>query len=119
MKTFLKVLGILFVSLIIAVLFFFGMRTYQGHKNLKLVDKYLAEQHLSDQVEAEEQKYSAKKGLFYKEIKFKDDPDKTYVVQPVATYEGIVVQGFDDETNKNVKKAKHNKFDPDYKPKDD
>ena len=48
MKTFLKILGLLIISLILAVIFFFGLRTYQGHKNLELVDNYLDETHLTD-----------------------------------------------------------------------
>ena len=43
------------------------------------------------------------KGLYYKKVEFKDDPKYTYVVQPISTYKGILVQGFDSETNKNVK----------------
>lgn len=117
MKTFFKILGILIISFILAVVFFFGMRTYQGHKNLELVDKYLAEHHLTDKVQSEKTKYSGKKGLYYKEVKFKTDPHLTYVVQPISTFKGIVVQGFDNETKKRVKDAKYWKFDQDYKPK--
>ncbi|MCU5745283.1 DUF3139 domain-containing protein [Staphylococcus sp. SQ8-PEA] len=117
MKIFLKILGLLVLSLIIAIVFFFSLRTYQGHKNIELVDKYLQEHHLKDKVQHEKTLYSGKKGLYYKEVKFKDDPEKTYVVQPVATYKGIVIQGFDSETKKTDKHAKHHKFDPDYKPK--
>ncbi|GEQ05820.1 DUF3139 domain-containing protein [Staphylococcus gallinarum] len=117
MKTFFKIFGLLVVSLIIAIAFFFGLRTYQGHKNLELVDHYLKEQNLTQQVKSEKTLYSAKKGLYYKEVKFKDDPDVTYVVQPIATYKGIVVQAFDSETKENIKHAKHNKFEKDYKPK--
>ena len=39
------------------------------------------------------------------------------MVQPIATYKGIVVQAFDSETKENIKHAKHNKFEKDYKPK--
>ncbi|ASE36846.1 MULTISPECIES: DUF3139 domain-containing protein [Staphylococcus] len=116
MKTFIKILGLLVLSLVLAIVLFFGLRTYQGHKNLELVDKYLTQHHLKDKVTSEKTLYSAKKGLYYKEVKFKDDPGKTYVIQPVATYKGIVVQGFDTETKKTDKHAKHHKFDPDYKP---
>src|SRR5699024_11220686 len=118
MKTFLKILGLLIISLILAVIFFFGLRTYQGHKNLELVDNYLEETHLTDKNQTEKTLYSAKKGLYYKEIKFKDDSDHTYVVQPISTYKGILVQGFDPETKKNVKGAKHNAFKEKYQPKD-
>ena len=53
MKTFFKIFGLLVVSLIIAIAFFFGLRTYQGHKNLELVDHYLKEQNLTQQVKSE------------------------------------------------------------------
>ncbi|PTF22186.1 DUF3139 domain-containing protein [Staphylococcus cohnii] len=118
MKTFLKILGLLIISLILAVAFFFGLRTYQGHKNLELVDNYMDENHLTEKIKTEKTLYSAKKGLYYKEIKFKDDSEYTYVVQPISTYKGILVQGFDPETKKNVKDAKHNAFKEKYKPKD-
>ncbi|OEL04246.1 DUF3139 domain-containing protein [Staphylococcus casei] len=118
MKTFFKIFGLLVLSLIIAIVFFFSLRTYQGHKNLELVDHYMKEQNLTEQIKSEKTLYSGKKGLYYKEVKFKDDASLTYVVQPVSTYKGIVVQGFDSETKKNVKDAKHNAFKKDYKPKD-
>src|SRR5699024_3894407 len=118
MKTFLKILGLLIISLILAVIFFFGLRTYQGHKHLELVDNYLDETHLTDKIQPEKTLYSAKKGLYSKEIKFKDDSDHTYVVQLISTYKGILVQGFDPETKKNVKGAKHNAFKEKYQPKD-
>ncbi|WP_191239355.1 DUF3139 domain-containing protein, partial [Staphylococcus aureus] len=38
-----KVIIILFISLIVAVAFFFGLKTYQGHKNIQLIDSYLEE----------------------------------------------------------------------------
>ncbi|WP_251517599.1 MULTISPECIES: DUF3139 domain-containing protein [Staphylococcus] len=117
MKTFLKVFGLLVISLILAIAFFLGLRTYQGHKNLELVDHYLKEEHLTDKVKSEKTLYSAKKGLYYKQIKFKDDKGVVYDVQPVSTYKGIVVQGFDSETKKEVRDAKHNKFDEKYKMK--
>lgn len=118
MKTFLKIIGLLVLSLIIAIVFFFGMRTYQGHKNLELVDHYMDEQNLTEKIESEKTLYSAKKGLYYKQVKFKDDSEHTYTVQPISTFKGILVQGFDSETNKNIKDAKHNEFKEDYKPKD-
>ena len=118
MKTVLKVIVILIVSFIVAAALFIGMRMYQGHKNIELVDKYLAEHNLTDKIKEEKTKYSGQKGLYYKEIKFKDDSEHTYVVQPISTYKGILVQGFDPETKKNVKDAKHNAFKEKYKPKD-
>ncbi|MDG0822974.1 hypothetical protein AST00_08475 [Staphylococcus equorum] len=118
MKTFFKVMGVLIVALIISIVFFFAMRTYQGHKHLELVDHYMKDQNLTEKIKSEETLYSAKKGLFYKEVKFKDDPKHTYVVQPISMTTGIVVQGFDPETNKDIKGAKHNAFKKDYKIKD-
>jgi hypothetical protein len=50
-------------------------------------------------------------------VKFKTDPHLTYDVQPISTFKGIVVQGFDNETKKRVKDAKYQQFDQDYKPK--
>jgi len=50
MKTFLKILGLLVLSLVLAVAFFFGLRTYQGHKNLELVDNYMDETHLTEKI---------------------------------------------------------------------
>ena len=116
MKTVLKVIVILIVSFIVAAALFIGMRMYQGHKNIELVDKYLAEHNLTDKIKEEKTKYSGQKGLYYKEVKFKDNPSITYVVQPISTFKGIVVQGFDTETKKNIKKAKDNEFDDKYKP---
>ena len=78
----------------------------------------MKEENLTQKVQSEKTLYSAKKGLYYKEVKFKDDKDLTYVVQPIATYKGIVVQAFDSETKENIKHAKYNKFEKDYKPKD-
>lgn len=42
-KNAIKVIIILFISLIVAVAFFFGLKTYQGHKNIQLIDSYLEE----------------------------------------------------------------------------
>ena len=50
MKTVLKVIVILIVSFIVAAALFIGMRMYQGHKNIELVDKYLAEHNLTDKI---------------------------------------------------------------------
>ena len=54
--------------------------------------------------------------IYYKEIVFKDEPKLTYVVQPISTRKGIFLEGFDTETKKNIKGAKHNTFDQNYKP---
>lgn len=84
-KNAIKVIIILFISLIVAVAFFFGLKTYQGHKNIQLIDSYLEEKNLKDKIKSEKTEYSAKKGLFYKEVTFKDEPGVTYVVQPIST----------------------------------
>lgn len=111
-----KVVIILFISLIVAVAFFFGLKTYQGHKNIQLIDSYLEEKHLKDKINSEETLYSAKKGLYYKEVTFKDEPGVTYIVQPISTYKGLFVEGFDTETKKSLKTAKHKYFNQNYKP---
>ena len=99
-----RIIIILVISLVVAIAFFFGMKMYQSHKNLKGL------------IKKEETKYSAKKGVYYKEIVFKDEPKLTYVVQPISTQKGIFLEGFDTETKKNIKGAKHNTFDQNYKP---
>ena len=48
--------------------------------------------------------YSTKKGLYYKEVVFKDEPNVTYVIQPISTSKGIFIEGFDSETKKSIKK---------------
>lgn len=47
--------------------------------------------------------YSAKKGVYYKEVVFKDEPHMTYVIQPIGTRKGIFAEGFDTETKKVLK----------------
>ena len=49
--------------------------------------------------------------MYYKEIVFKDESNVTYVMQPISTNKGIFVEGFDSETKKSIKKAKHSDFD--------
>lgn len=115
-KNAIKVIIILFISLIVAVAFFFGLKTYQGHKNIQLIDSYLEEKNLKDKIKSEKTEYSAKKGLFYKEVTFKDEPGVTYVVQPISTNKGLFVEGFDTETKKSLKTAKHKYFNQNYKP---
>ncbi|MCE5090170.1 DUF3139 domain-containing protein [Staphylococcus devriesei] len=111
-----RVTIILVISLIVAIAFFFAMKTYQGHRNIKTVDTYLEQKHLKDKVKSEETLYSAKKGVYYKEVVFKDEPSMTYVIQPIGTRKGIFSEGFDSETKKNIKDAKHNDFDRNFKP---
>lgn len=111
-----RVVIILVLSLVVAVGFFFGMKMYQSHKNIQLVDSYLEDANLKDKIKKEETLYSAKKGVYYKEVVFKDEPKLTYVVQPISTRKGIFLEGFDTETKKNIKGAKHNEFNQNYKP---
>ena len=111
-----RIIIILVISLVVAIAFFFGMKMYQSHKNIQLVDSYIEDKHLKGLIKKEETKYSAKKGVYYKEIVFKDEPKLTYVVQPISTRKSIFLEGFDTETKKNIKGAKHNTFDQNYKP---
>ncbi|WP_353422136.1 DUF3139 domain-containing protein [Staphylococcus simulans] len=101
-------------SLIIATVFFFGLKTYQGKQNLKLVDQYIAEHQLQDDIKSEKKKFNAKDGVYYKEVVFKDEPQLTYVIQPMGTSKGLFAQAFDTQTRKHIKKAKHNFFDDNY-----
>ena len=32
---------------------FFAMKTYQGHRNIKMVDSYIEQKHLSDDIKSE------------------------------------------------------------------
>lgn len=110
-----RVIIILIISLILAIAFFFGLKAYQGHKNLELIDSYMSDHHLNDKVKKDKTSYSTKKGLYYKEVVFKDEPNVTYVIQPISTSKGIFIEGFDSETKKSIKKAKHSDFDQKYK----
>lgn len=110
-----RIIIILIISLILAIVFFFGLKAYQGHKNIELMNSYIKEHHLNDKIKKQENLYSAKKGLYYKQIVFKDESNVTYVMQPISTNEGIFVQGFDSETKKSLKNAKHSDFDKNYK----
>ena len=93
-----RVIIILIISLILAIAFFFGLKAYH------------------DKVKKDKTSYSTKKGLYYKEVVFKDEPNVTYVIQPISTSKGIFIEGFDSETKKSIKKAKHSDFDQKYKP---
>ena len=82
---------------------FFGLKAYQGHKNLELIDSYMSDHHLNDKVKKTKH-HIALKGLYYKEVVFKDEPNVTYVIQPISTSKGIFIEGFDSETKKSIKK---------------
>ena len=114
-KRILPLILILIGSLIFATLFFFGLKIYQGKQNLKLVDQYITEHHLDNKIKSEKKKVNAKDGVYYKEVVFTDEPDKTYVIQPMGTSRGLFAQAFDTQTKKHLKKAKHNFFDDNYK----
>ena len=43
---------ILAISLVVAIAFF-SMKTYQGHRNIKMVDSYIEQKHLSDDIKSE------------------------------------------------------------------
>ena len=79
-----RVIIILIISLILAIAFFFGLKAYQGHKNLELIDSYMSDHHLNDKVKKTKH-HIALKGLYYKEVVFKDEPNVTYVIQPIST----------------------------------
>ena len=75
------------------------MKTYQGHRNIKMVDSYIEQKHLSDDIKSEKHNIVQKR-VYYKEVVFKDEPHMTYVIQPIGTRKGIFAEGFDTETKK-------------------
>lgn len=109
--------GIFLAALIVSVAGFFGYKKYESHENLKLVDQFLQEKNWEKDVESEDVKYSPKIGVFYKEVKFKDEPNVTYVIQPMSAKRGLYSQAFNNDTKKNDKKAKRNFYDESYKVK--
>ena len=60
-----RVIIILIISLILAIAFF-GLKAYQGHKNLELIDSYMSDHHLNDKVKKDKTSYSTKKGYTIK-----------------------------------------------------
>lgn len=48
----LRIIIILIISLILAIVFFFGLKSYQGHKNIELMDSYIKEHHLQDKIKS-------------------------------------------------------------------
>ena len=58
------------ISLVVAIAFF-AMKTYQGHRNIKMVDSYIEQKHLSDDIKSEKTQYSAKKGFITKKLSLK------------------------------------------------
>ena len=82
--------------------FLFAMKTYQGHRNIKMVDSYIEQKHLSDDIKSEKHNTVQKRGLLQRSC-FKDEPHMTYVIQPIGTRKGIFAEGFDTETKKVLK----------------
>lgn len=39
------------------------MKTYQGHRNIKMVDSYIEQKHLSDDIKSEKHNIVQKRGL--------------------------------------------------------
>ena len=50
------------ISLVVAIAFF-AMKTYQGHRNIKMVDSYIEQKHLSDDIKSEKHNIVQKRGL--------------------------------------------------------
>lgn len=63
-----RVIIILIISLILAIAFFFGLKAYQGHKNLELIDSYMSDHHLNDKVKKDKTSYSTKRGYTIKKL---------------------------------------------------
>ena len=63
----------------------------------------MSDHHLNDKVKKDKTSYSTKRGYTIKVV-FKDEPNVTYVIQPISTSKGIFIEGFDSETKKSIKK---------------
>ncbi len=61
-----RVIIILIISLILAIAFFFGLKAYQGHKNLELIDSYMSDHHLNDKVKKTKHHIALKRGYTIK-----------------------------------------------------
>lgn len=61
-----RVIIILIISLILAIVFFFGLKTYQGHKNVDLIDSYINEHHLKDKIKKKRHYIVQKKAFITK-----------------------------------------------------
>ncbi|UEX90460.1 DUF3139 domain-containing protein [Staphylococcus ratti] len=113
-----KILGFVLVAVILFVLVaagFFAYKGYQKSQNFKLIDQYLVEKNLKDKIIDEKSDYDQRKGIFYKELRFKGDEKNVYIAQPIHLKRGFFLQGFDAKTKKHDKKAKYNFFDEEYK----
>ncbi|AKS66363.1 hypothetical protein RN70_02560 [Staphylococcus schleiferi] len=116
-KKILKLVLALVLLFVIVAAGFFAYKGYQKSQNLKLIDQYLTEHHLSDKVIKEKSEYDPRKGVFYKELTLKGDEKNTYIAQPIHLKRGFFLQGFDSKTKKHDKKAKYNYFNENYKMK--
>ena len=47
------------------------MKTYQGHRNIKMVDSYIEQKHLSDDIKSEKHNIVQKKGFITKKLSLK------------------------------------------------
>ena len=115
-----KILGFVFIAVLLFVLVaagFFAYKGYQKSQNYKLIDQYLTEKHLKSKILDEKSDYDQRKGIFYKEIRLKGDEKNIYIAQPIHLKRGLFLQGFDAKTKKHDKKAKYNFFDENYKMK--
>lgn len=63
-----RVIIILIISLILAIAFFFGLKAYQGHKNLELIDSYMSDHHLNDKVKKTKHHIALKRGYTIKKL---------------------------------------------------
>ena len=90
------------------------MKTYQGHRNIKMVDSYIEQKHLSDDIKSEKHNI-VQKGVYYKEVVFKDEPHMTYVIQPIEHVKVSFLKALILKL-KSIKDAKHNYFNQNFKP---
>ncbi|EKU46776.1 DUF3139 domain-containing protein [Staphylococcus massiliensis] len=118
MKKYWKLIIILILIFILCGLGFFGFKGYQKHQNLAFIDSFVKDKGWDKDIKSEKSEYDARKGIFFKEIQYKDEPNLTYIVQPIKMKKGIYSQGFDKKTKKSKKDAKRNFFSQEYKKKD-
>ncbi|ARJ50536.1 DUF3139 domain-containing protein [Staphylococcus lutrae] len=113
-----KIIGIILTLALLFVIVaagFFAYKGYQKSQNLKMIDQYLTENHLTEKIIKEKEEYDPRKGIFYKELTLKGDEKNTYIAQPIHLKRGFFLQGFDSETKKHDKKAKYSYFNEEYK----
>lgn len=62
-----KILGFVFIAVLLFVLVaagFFAYKGYQKSQNYKLIDQYLTEKHLKSKIIDEKSDYDQRKGIF-------------------------------------------------------